>query len=396
VKRVAVVALLVLVALGVSCRWLLRDLGVNAPLGHMLFGVGGGAPDPDTFASHVEAAPGFRAAFFARDVENARGLLFTGEGDLLVTDWRGGRVLLLEPDRDGDGLSDRRRAVLKDLDKPYGLELRDGWLYVGETDAIGRARFDAESGEATGRYEHIVTGLPTGGHWTRTLGFGDDGWLYVAIGSSCNVCEEEDPRRAAIVRYRPDGSGEEIHATGLRNSAGFAWRPETGELYATDNGRDWLGDDFPPCELNRIVPGGFYGWPYVNGFGELDPDLGPGHEKALERAIPPVHGFPAHTAPLGIAFLRGEALPAAYRGAAVVALHGSWNRSEKIGYEVVSLHWGPEGRIDPRPFLTGLLADGDVLGRPVDVAQGPDGAIYVSDDFADAVYRVAPEPESGR
>jgi mono/diheme cytochrome c family protein len=191
-----------------------------------------------------------------------------------------------------------------------------------------------------------------------------------------------------MVRYRPDGSGEEIYATGLRNSVGFDWRPGSGELYATDNGRDLLGDDFPPCELNRIVRGGFYGWPYANGDRVPDPDLGEGHAEEIARSIPPALGFAAHNAPLGMTFARGEQLPPAYRGAALVALHGSWNRTSLDGYEVVSLHWNGD-EIEERPFLGGFLRDGSVRGRPVDVAEGPDGALYVSDDYTGAIYRVA-------
>jgi hypothetical protein len=170
---------------------------------------------------------------------------------------------------------------------------------------------------------------------------------------------------------------------------GFDWRPATGELYATDNGRDLLGDDFPPCELNRIEAGGFYGWPYANGDNQPDPDLGAGNEDRIRAAIPPVHGFGAHQAPLGIAFVRGAAAPAELRGAALVALHGSWNRTRKAGYKVVSLHFADDGSIEERDFLVGFERDGNVIGRPVDVAEGPDGAIYVSDDYAGAVYRVA-------
>jgi hypothetical protein len=245
-------------------------------------------------------------------------------------------------------------------------------VYV-ESGAVGAALRRGRRGVA-GDYAHVVAGLP-GGHWSRTLRLGPDGLLYVAVGSSCNVCEESDPRRAAIVRYRPDGTGEEIFATGLRNAVGFAWRPGSDELYATDNGRDLLGDDFPPCELNRVVRGGFYGWPVANGANVPDPDLGAGPPQRIARALPPVHAFRAHNAPLGIAFVAGPAAPPALRGAALVALHGSWNRRTKDGYKVVSLHWGPDGRIEERDFATGFLREDGVIGRPVDVAEGPDGAL---------------------
>jgi glucose/arabinose dehydrogenase len=272
---------------------------------------------------------------------------------------------------------------------PHGLDVHDGWLYVAETDAVGRIRFDPATRATSGAFTRLVTGIPTSHHWTRTVRIGPDGFMYVSIGSSCNVCVEEDHRRAAIVRYHPDGTGEEIYATGLRNSVGFDWQPGTGDLYATDNGRDLLGDNFPPCELNRIVQGGFYGFPYANGDRVPDPDEGKGHEADIARSIPPAHGFRPHNAPLGITFVRNPKAPAEVRGAALVALHGSWNRTKKDGYKVVSLHWQDDGTITERDFLWGFEKDEDVIGRPVDVAEGPDGAFYVSDDYAGAIYRVA-------
>lgn len=219
-----------------------------------------------------------------------------------------------------------------------------------------------------------MRGLPSGGgHWTRTLRFGPDGLLYVSIGSSCNACLESDARRAAILRYHADGSAQELYATGLRNAVGFDWRPATTDLIATDNGRDLLGDDFPPDELNRVLQGGFYGWPFANGDRVPDPDLGRGHERDVARSLSPIHGFRPHNAALGITFLRGTALPEAYRGAALVALHGSWNRTRKDGYKVVSLDWRDDGGVEERDFLVGFLQDEDVIGRPVDVAEGAHG-----------------------
>ena len=177
--------------------------------------------------------------------------------------------------------------------------------------------------------------------------------------------------------------------TGLRNSVGFDWRPADGTMYATDNGRDLLGDDFPPCELNRIERGRFYGWPFVNGMGVPDPDFGGKGGAKTAEATSPAHGFGAHTAPLGIRFYRGVAFPERYRGQAFVALHGSWNRTAKSGYKVVLLEWSADGsEIVESDFLTGFELDENVIGRPVDVQDGPDGALYVSDDFAGAVYRV--------
>ena len=208
------------------------------------------------------------------------------------------------------------------------------------------------------------------------------------MGSSCNACVEEDARRAALLRYTPDGEFVDTYATGLRNSAGFDWSPATGTLYATDNGRDMLGDDFPPCELNAVVEGGFYGWPFANGANVPDPDLGADPNASLQPAIAPAHEFRPHNAPLGIVFVRHRGHPPDYRAAAIVALHGSWNRSEKDGYKVVSLHFGTDGSIEERDFLTGFLSDGVAIGRPAELAEGPDGSIYVSDDYGSAVYRI--------
>jgi glucose/arabinose dehydrogenase len=385
------VGLLVAAALAVgACRWLLPErYAVNAPLGQLLFGRGGEPPPPDAVGGLLEVPAGFAVSLWATDLPNARFLRFTSAGDLLVSTPRSGRVLLVERDADGDDRADGVRVLLEGLDRPHGIDLHDGWLYVGETGAVARVRFDPEARRAEGALERVVTGLPTGGnHWTRTVRFGPDGWMYVSVGSSCNVCVESDPRRAALLRFRPDGGEGEIFATGLRNAVGFDWRPASGELYATDNGRDLLGDDFPPCELNRVERGGFYGWPFANGNRVPDPDQGAGRDDEIAASIPPAHAFRAHNAPLGITFLRSERWPDAYRDAALVALHGSWNRTRKDGYRVVSLHWGPDGRIEERAFLTGFLRDDDAIGRPVDVAEGPDGAVYVSDDYAGAIYRV--------
>ncbi len=356
-----------------------------------LFGAGVATPSPGEVSDRLRAAPGFEVELYAGDIPLARWLLLTGAGDLLVARSRGGEVMLLERDNDGDGHPDGRRVLLASLDRPHGLAIHDGWLYVAEKTAVGRIRFDEKTGVATGKYQHLVTGLTgDGNHVTRTIAFGPDGKLYLSQGSTCNLCEEKDQRRATMMRFEPDGTRGEIYATGLRNSVGFDWAPWDGSLYATENSRDLLGDDFPPDELNRIERGSFYGWPYVNGFNVLDPDLGRGHEALLGTAKPPEHGFRAHNAPLGIAFLRSPARPAGYERAAVVALHGSWNRSVPDGYKVVSLHWRADGSIEERDFLSGFLGESGVIGRPTSVVEGPDGTVYVADDYAGAIYRVTP------
>lgn len=376
-----------------SCTVLLPErYAVNAPMGSFLgmLGIGEGVqPPPETeFQQRVRVPEGFEIGIFADGIRNARFLRFTPAGDLLVSSPRLGSIFVVERDADGDGRADSVRPLLEGLERPHGLDFFGGWLYVAEGSAIRRVRYDAERKKTVGDLETVVSGLPTGGnHWTRTVRFGPDQKMYLSVGSSCNVCVEEDERRAAVLRFEPDGSGGEIYASGLRNSVGLDFQPGTGALFATDNGRDLLGDDFPPCELNQLEAGAFYGWPYVNGFGVPDPDLG-----ALPEArsgVPPAHGFGGHTAPLGIDFYESDVFPARYRGAAFVALHGSWNRTRKSGYKVVVLEWPPAGgEIRESDFATGFELDEDVIGRPVDVLEGPDGALYISDDYAGAIYRV--------
>jgi len=387
-QRTTVLIALLVVVVAAACTLLPERFAVNAPMFQQLFGAGGTPATESLLQQRIELPPGFSIQVFADDLR-PRMLKVTPQGDLLVSAPRDGSILWFSADRDGDGRADARRTLLSDLERPNGIDIHDGWLYVAEGSAVGRAPFDVARGEIRGPYERLVENLPSGGnHWTRTLRVGPDGYLYLSVGSSCNVCEEEDPRRAAILRYRLDGSGETIYASGLRNSVGFDWHPQTGELFATDNGRDLLGNDFPPCELNRIEEGNFYGWPYANGDRVPDPDYGSDHAREILDSIPPEHAFRAHNAPLGITFVDGPAAPRAYRGAALVALHGSWNRTRKDGYKVVSLHWDSGGEIEERDFATGFEDAEHVIGRPVDVAVGPDGAFYVSDDYAGAIYRI--------
>ena len=340
--------------------------------------------------ARIDLPPGFEISYFATGIERARFMRFSETGDLLVTSANSvGSVVRLEPDRNGDGRSDATHVVVDELAAPHGLDLHDGWLYIGETGAIRRIRYDSASGAVSGPLETVVPDLPAGGgHWSRTVRFGPDDKMYVTVGSSCNVCQEKDERRAAMLRYDADGGGYEVFASGLRNSVGFDFHPRTGEIYATDNGRDLLGDDVPPCELNRVVQGGFYGWPVSYGNRVPDPDQGKGQEQRIAASTPPAHGFAAHTAPLGIAFYRGEAFPEPYRSSAFVAQHGSWNRSKKSGYRVVRLEWDAQGAITESDFAVGFERDEKVVGRPVDVATGPDGALYISDDFTGSIYRV--------
>ena len=388
----ALITIALLVVAGIGFFWF-GPVQVGNKKVMLDFMLGRGIPPPTSAqaAAQLVVADGFRLEVYSADVPLARWPLVTPAGDLIVARTRADEIVLLERDANGDGKPDAVRKLLEKLDHPHGLALRDGWLYVGQSNGIGRVRFDTEAGQVSGTLEHIVDDFTNDGfHTTKTIGLGPDGWLYVSQGSSCNACIEEDERRATIMRMQPDGTQREIYATGLRNSVGLDWAPWDDALYATENGRDLLGDDLPPDELNRIERSKFYGWPFVHGAGTADPDLGAGHAAEAAHAILPAHAFRAHNAPLGLAFLRGANLPAGYSRTALVALHGSLNRIKPDGYKVVALDWQPDGRIVERDFLQGFLSDDGILGRPAGIAQGPDGAIFITDDYAGVIYRVVP------
>jgi len=367
---------------------------VDASSLRMLLNVMVGAPGPPAedgvLRQRYEVPAGFTLDLYVADLPKARFLRVTPAGDLLVSRPHSGDILLLRRDDNGDGRPDGRETLLTGLHRPLGLDIHEDWLYIAESNRVGRIRFDSDSGTVAGELEPLVDNLTDdGNHWSKTVRIGPDDKLYLTQGSTCNICVEDDPRRAAMMRFELDGSQPEVIATGLRNSVGFDWAPWNGALYATDNGRDLLGDDTPPCELNRIEPGHFYGWPYYYGDNVPDPDMGVDPLAAERTPTAPAHGFRAHNAPLGIRFLRAESLPPEYRRTALVALHGSWNRSSPDGYKVVAVHWTADG-IEERDFLTGFNRDGTISGRPVDVTEGPDGDIYVSDDYAGAIYRIRP------
>lgn len=361
----------------------------RAMLWRMLREEGVEPPSAQVIAQQLRVPAGFSVSIFARDLPSARLMVPTATGDLILSQPRGGLVVLLEADRDGDGLADGKRTLFTNLDRPNGVDLHDGWLYVAEATRVSRVRFDAATRTVEGTLQPLITGLTAdGAHWRKTARVGPDGKLYLGQGSTCNVCLEQDPRRATVMRFALDGSAGEVIATGTRNPYGFDWAPWDNALYATENSRDLLGDDLPPDELNRIVPGGFYGWPYVHGAAVIDPEFGPGNAAMIRQAIAPAHVFRAHNAPLGIRFLRHADRPAGFERTALVALHGSWNRSVPDGYRVVSLHFTADGRIEERAFLDGFRGPNGLIGRPVDVAESIDGSIYVSDDYAGVIYRV--------
>lgn len=333
----------------------------------------------------IHLPPGFRISVFASGLGEPRFLAFSPRGVLFVSIPRRGTVVAL-PDENGDGKADRAVVFARHLNLPHGLAFFRGALYVADTNAVVRLETSGDELRTGGR-KVIVPDLPSAGvHWTRTIGFGPDGKMYVSVGSSCNLCEEKDPRRAAILRFNPDGSGAEIYARGLRNAVGFVWQPGTGEMWATDNGRDMLGDDLPPDEIDIVRAGADYGWPYC--YGDRLPEKEYHRADFCRTTVPPAVALQAHSAPLGLVFYTGTMFPAGYRGDLFVALHGSWNRSVPTGYKVIRIPMkkGKPGK--GQDFATGWLVHGSAWGRPVDPAVGPDGALYLSDDRAGVIYRI--------
>jgi glucose/arabinose dehydrogenase len=331
----------------------------------------------------IKLPPGYQLDVFARDLGKPRIMQMTGDGNLIVSGYRDGNILLVKADGDGDGRSDGQVSLREGLDQPHGLLLEGNTLYVAEEQRVVAYDFD---GAKLGNERVIAAGIPTGGHSSRTLKRGPDGFLYLSVGSSCNACIEDRPERAAILRFKEDAAVPQIFARGLRNTVGFDWRPATGKLYGVDNGRDNLGDDIPDDEVNLIEAGKHYGWPFVHGADVKDPDLfaaKPADLTPVTQAL----GLGGHVAPLSIRFLLNQ--PDTHmNGTALVAEHGSWNRAEKSGYRIVQLKFEGDS-VASEPFLTGCNAGEEVICRPVDILEAPDGSVYVTDDYAGAVYKIA-------
>lgn len=355
----------------------------------------------------INLPPGFKIDIFADELggslvsypgPNAAPRMMMLKDDILfVSLTRQGRVVALA-DSNADNKADETITFIDNLNNPHGLDFYDGWYYIAEENRVIRVKdTDNDLVADTDTLQILMDDLPTGGHFTRTIKIHNDS-LYLSTGSSCNVCYEKDAKdlqRAAITRCKPDGTDCEVYAKGLRNSVGFVFHPETGAMYVTENGRDLLGDDLPPDEINLIEEGKNYGWPTCYGKNIHDTDF----DKNTYIRNPCMEPFEmsslidlqAHSAPLGLAFYYGDNFPAEYQGDLFVAFHGSWNRKEPTGYKIVSIDMDmDEGDYIVRDFATGWLADNgtNVLGRPVDIIVADDGSLLVSDDNAGHIYRI--------
>lgn len=350
----------------------------------------------------VTVPKGFTAKIFSRDTPGARVVARDQAGNLLVSETESGKVVAL-PDHDNNGVADETITVLSGLNKPHGLAVsceadQPCILYVAETDALKSYVYNADSFTAT--YQKTLATFPTGdGHFTRTLLFAPDGkHLLISIGSSCNVCNETSPLRASVQSLDLTTDKMTPYSTGLRNAVFMAIDPVKGDIWATENGRDILGDDIPPDEINILEPGKNYGWPTCYGQNIHDTDFD--HNKYIRDPCadktPAWIDLQAHSAALGLSFIPEEGWPEDYYNDLLVAYHGSWNRSTPTGYKVVRFQLDPQTRKaigGPIDFATGFLPSGstntnDAIGRPVGLLAEPGGVVYISDDRAGAIYKI--------
>ncbi|MDP6993877.1 MAG: PQQ-dependent sugar dehydrogenase [Woeseiaceae bacterium] len=333
--------------------------------------------------SDISLPDGFSIEVWADDVPNARSLALGESGTVFVSTRRDGRVYaVVQSDDEAPVVT----TIAEGLRMPNGIAFKDGALFVAENHRI--IRFDNIETNLDSVPDPVVVidTLPAERHhgW-RYIDFGPDNKLYIALGAPCNVCEREGS--ANISRMNPDGSGLEVFAEGVRNSVGFTWHPETGEFWFTDNGRDMLGDDTPPGELNRAPEAGMhFGFPYCHGDDVSDPEFG--NQRSCSEFEPPAQKLGPHVAPLGVIFYTGDMFPEEYRNQVLIAEHGSWNRSRKIGYRVSMVRMSNGEPTAYDVFANGWLVDEEVSGRPVDLLQLEDGSVLLSDDQNELIYRI--------
>ncbi|HVY06638.1 MAG TPA: PQQ-dependent sugar dehydrogenase [Burkholderiales bacterium] len=337
----------------------------------------------------LKLPPGFKIDVYADDVESARSLALGDKGTVFVGSRSGGAVYALV-DAKREGKASEVITIARGLNVPNGVAFRDGALYVAEINRI--LRYDNIEADLRNPPKPVVIfdKLPRESHhgW-KFIAFGPDGWLYVPVGAPCNICEADPDMFAAIHRMKPDGSRFEVFARGVRNTVGFDWDPDTKEMWFNEHGRDMMGDDLPSCELNHAPKAGMhFGFPYCHQGDTPDPEYGSKH--ACTEFTPPALKQGGHVAPDGLRFYTGKMFPPEYRRRIFIAQHGSWNRSQKSGYRVMMVTLAADGQSVAKyeAFVTGWMENERAWGRPVDLLVMPDGALLISDDTANAVYRV--------
>ena len=349
------------------------------------------APTPERMAG-IKAPAGFTVTPFATGLKNARIIAVAPNGNVYVSRRDQGDIVLLRPGADGRAAG--QPEIVASRSGAHGLAIRDNKLYLVTVRELFVADIQADG--RLGEFKLLAGDLPDAGqHANRVIAFGPDDMLYMSIGSTCNDCNENNPENATIVRFNPDFTGRTIFATGLRNTIGFDWQPQTGELWGFDHGIDFLGDDDQPEELNKIEAGKLYGWPHVYADGSIYPQSTPigniTKQDWKAHSTPMVLGYAAHAAPMQLVFYRGTQFPADYQGDGFATMRGSWNRKVASGYEIVRVHFKNGQATSIEPFVTGFLTDGGRthIARPVGLAMAKDGALLMADDANGVIYRVA-------
>jgi glucose/arabinose dehydrogenase len=368
---------------------------------------------------NISLPTGFEISIFAKLDDAPRMMTFDAQGRMFVTLTKSNQIIML-PDANRDGLAEAPTVISNQLNAPHGLVFVNDDLLVANQDGVVKlsvVKLSQKNGKWTAP-KPLIGGLPTGGHTLKTIKIGPDHHLYLNVGSSCNVCVENDPLRATILRFTQDGkpagaletlgrhAPNPTWASGLRNSQGFAWHPQTGAMFATNNGADMrsstkngkVNDELPPEHFNHIESGKHYGWPYCWGKQASsnqqiqDPNfVGPANFCAT--STPPAITFTSHSTPIGVTFLDKSHFPTEYKHDAIVALHGSWNRDQLSGYKLVRVKFNGDAPVAVEDFATGWLQNNQAWGRPTDVIVGPDGALYVTDDRANNIYRIVYRPQ---
>lgn len=342
----------------------------------------------------LQIQPGFTIHVFASDLGSPRDLQFTPDGTLLVSNPAGNEVFAL-PDKDHDGVADSEKVIISGENHVHGLAFYQGKLFIADVDKVVRYNWDEKTLTAT--KDKILFTLPENNdHNSRTLVFDSSGKMFVSVGSTCNVCNESAKQGGSVWVSDADGSTPQIFATGLRNAAFLAINPSTGALWGTEMGRDDLGDDIPPDEINSIQKGGDYGWPDCYGDRVHDTNFDKSSTNPCKNTITPIFQIPAHSAPLGLTFIKSSQFPQDWQGDLLVAYHGSWNRSTPIGYKVVRLTVKNNTITGSQDFLTGFMPNStpdipgnsvnSAQGRPADLTFDTEGNLYVSDDKAGVIY----------
>lgn len=342
--------------------------------------------------SNLTIPAGFSLTIFAKDLGGVRDLELTQDGTLLASVPAKGEIIAV-PDKNNDGHAEEVKTIISGLQRPHGLAFHENKLFVASETNVSRYSWNEANLQAT--LEKKLFDLPKGGrHFSRTIAFDNDGKMFVSIGSSCDVCNENDPFLAAVVVSDADGASPRLFAKGLRNAVFIATNPTSGELWGTEMGRDFLGDNLPPDEINIIKDGRDYGWPLCYGNRVHDTDF---DKKAYIQIIPqppcgetepPIYEIAAHSAPLGFSFVTGGKFPNNWRGDLLVAYHGSWNRSTPIGYKVVKIKLENGEAAGEEDFITGFLEGSQAVARPVDLIFDKSGSLYVSDDKAGFIFKI--------